>query len=319
MNIQRLQNLFSPYLEEGETLICAVFGHQKTSVFKKPSYIGFSNRALIIMSAGFNKNGKVLRIPFKETEQVHVTERKTAFGRIYHLSVKLKNNDNTYNFTIFSHSKRLKEQRENTILFIKHVKIYLQYTFTPDSKEISEKPIRIQYCDGLLRISLFFWGLIFIPSILVTILKGQNLALTLEGLAPMGKAFIYLCTPIVVAKILNRFFLGKVIGKTYEDKVVVNNNSFPYDRIEEIVFSPAHKKHLRYGRFRNSYCAFYIKSPNDKIIMSDKYPLPAYAIREIKKHEPNIKITLPLFSKISLFFEFFALPIGLIIYCLIKL
>ena len=315
MNIQRLQKLFSPYLEEGETLICAVFGHHITGFFKRSSYIGFSNRALIIMSTGFNKNGKALRIPFKETEQAHITERKTTFGRIYHLSVKLKNTDNTYNFMVFSHSKRLKEQIENTILFIKNIKMRFRYTFTPDKKKISDKAIRIQYCDGLLRFSLFFWGLIIIPSILVAILKGQSLALTLEGLAPVGKGIVYLCGPIVVAKILNRFFLGKVIGKTHKDKVVVNNNSFQYDRIEKVVFSPADKisHHLA-----NSCAYFYVKNQYGTVKEFRIYGFPAYSIWEIKKHEPNTKIVLPLFSKIFLFIEFVAAPVGLILYGLIK-
>ena len=319
MNTQRLQNLFSPYLEEGEALICAVFGYQKTGAFKKPSYIGISNRALIVLPIRFNIPYKTFRIPFKNDNCVNIVEHKSAHGRKFDISVTVEKGDNTYNFSVFSHSKRLKEQIENTILFIKNIKMRFRYTFTPDKKKISDKAIRIQYCDGPLRFAFSFFGAIFISCILVTILKGQNLILMLEGFAPVGKGIVYLCGPIVVAKILNRFFLGKVIGKTLDDKVVVNNNSFPYDRIEEIVFSPAHKKHLNYGRFRNSYCSFYIKSLNDKKIVSDKYPLPAYAIREIKKHEPNIKITLPLFSKISLFFEFFALPVGLIIYCLIKL
>ena len=98
MNTQRLQNLFSPYLEDGETLVCAVFGYREIGLSKVPSYIGICENSIIIFKSRPSKYDYLTRIDFNEIKNVHVIEEKSVLGRKYEIYVTTKGEeeDNTY-------------------------------------------------------------------------------------------------------------------------------------------------------------------------------------------------------------------------------
>ena len=81
---------------------------------------------------------------------------------------------------------------------------------------------------------------IFLPifvwlPLVIFIFEGFEMYLG-EGFIVLVKGFLYVFAPFIILSIPNRFFFGKVIGKTSDKEVIFKYNTFPYNRIEKIEF-----------------------------------------------------------------------------------
>ncbi len=181
----------------------------------------------------------------------------------------------------------------------------------------SGKKIRWQYFNAYIYLVLTFTPVVPIMIILLEFKKGNfnigNVIVDMFGAAPVVLA-IYgsLVGPFIVLSILNRFCFGKVLGVVDDSTLFLNDREVDINKIIQIAYHPTVMSRIS---FKSCYATVIVQSKSGDTESFDVAHFPLYGVKEIKKQNPNIKVSL---DKYIWFLAFCPTVIAVVI-CLLPL
>ena len=157
----------------------------------------------------------------------------------------------------------------------------------------SGKKIRWQYFNTYIYLQLSL-----IPAvpvmIMLTELKKGNFDIW-SGIAEMAGAIPVLLVmygiligPFIILSILNRFCFGKVLAVVDDSTLLLKDREMDINNITEIAYHPKLRSR---SESSSCYATFVMQSKNGDTESFDVAHFPLYGLKEIKKRNPNIKLS----------------------------
>ena len=154
------------------------------------------------------------------------------------------------------------------------------------------KRIRWQYFNTYIYIQLSFIPAVPMMILLPELKKGHfdlwsSMVEMSEAMPVVIAIYAIFIAPFVVLSILNRFWFGKVLGVVDGSSLFLNDREVDIDSIMEITYHP---NVMSRRRFRFCYATFAVQTKNGEVESFDVAHFPLYGLKEIKKHNPDVKL-----------------------------
>ena len=157
-------------------------------------------------------------------------------------------------------------------------------------KKIRGTKIRWQFFNLPIYFLLSFIPVFPIIDIIISLQENNlNFAETIEGLEIISTLFLVLILPLVFLSLLNRYLFGSIVGVITDEGLYLDNGLVEWEKIEKIEYNP--KVMIKYTTPHADFTYAIIR------IKTTKHPIevlhfPLYAVRKIKKQNPEIKVSL---------------------------
>lgn len=155
------------------------------------------------------------------------------------------------------------------------------------------KKIRWQYFNTWIYIQLSFIPAVPVMIILMELKKGNfdiwNSIAEMSGATPVVLAiYAIFIGPFIILSLLNRFCFGKVLGVVDNSTLFLNDCEIDINNIIEIAYHP---RVMSRSKFSFCYATFVVRLKNGETESFDVLHFPLYGLKEIKKYNPNIKLS----------------------------
>ncbi len=268
-------------LKNGETLRFPIYGVLNQGNMQHYGYFGFTKTHLLMTLITGKTVIYAKRIPL-DIKSIRI--KQSAVFRQYEIYISFNNGD-SYIITASPRVVMIDTQKENMPQFLDYLKSKAAQNREDELKDSDGEKIRWQYFNGYIYIMSACFPMPLI-AVILSDLKGNGVdfAGLIEGVVSVLSVFI---APAIVLSLLNRFFFGRIVGVIREDGLLLENDFIEWKKINKITFKPrmSSKHHVAYTHATVSV------GPGQMTIRSiDIMHFPAYALRRIKNHNPEIKI-----------------------------
>jgi len=157
----------------------------------------------------------------------------------------------------------------------------------------SGKKIRWQYFNTYIYLQLSFLPAVPVMIMLTELKKGNfdiwNNIVEMSGATPVLLVMYgILIGPFIVLSILNRFCFGKVLAVVDDSTLLLKDREMDINNIIEIAYHPKLRSR---SESSSCYATFVVQSKNGGTESFDVAHFPLYGLKEIKKRNPNIKLS----------------------------
>ena len=279
---ERMIKDLSDMLGYNETLMYPIYGTLQQGNEQEFAFFGFADNHLLISMLSGKKN----RVPL-DIESVNV--KKTLILKQHIIDISIKDGP-IYSITVSPAVLGLKSQKENFPQFLNFLQNKAYVSEPSNLDNTGGCKIRYQYFN--IPIYMF---LSFFPAVLIMIFTSEmkhsylSLEKSIEIITTFLVVFGGLLVPIIILSLLNRFLFGETVCIANEEGLIIKNRFIPWKYINNITYTPdiSSRWHIRY-----TYATISIK-PNGKSEYSiDILHFPLYGLKKIKKHAPDVKISL---------------------------
>lgn len=271
-------------LKDGETLMCPIYGALNQGDMQHYGYFGFTKTHLLMTLITGKTVMYAKRIPL-DIKSIRI--KQSAVFRQYEIFISFNNGD-SYIITASPRVLMIDTQKENMPQLLDYLKSNAPQNREDELKDSDGEKIRWQYFNGYIYIMSACFPMALI-AVILSDLKGNGVdfAGLIEGIVTALLVWSAFLAPAIVLSLLNRFFFGRIIGVIREDGLLLENDFIEWKKINKITFKPrmSSKHHAAYTHATVSV------GPGQMTIRSiDIMHFPAYALRRIKKHNPEIKV-----------------------------
>ena len=287
-NDQHMIDTLSDMLQDGETLMCPIFGYVKISSFSQFAYFGFTETHFLIAYLSGMQVTDTIRIPLDITS---VQIKKSKLFKEHIIDIIFENGKE---YTICAYPKvlKVKLQEENFPLFLALLrKRSKRQALTLD--EISGEKIRWQYFNTYVYTMLASIPAVPAMIIMQELRKGNfdiwNTVVEMSGAIPvLAVMYGIFVGPFIVLSLLNRFTFGKPLGVITDDALFLENRELPLRNIVKIIYHP---RVMSRSKISFSYATFVVQSNNNGTKSFDVTHFPMYGLKKIKKYNKEIKLS----------------------------
>ena len=275
-------------LEGNETLMYPIYGVLNQGNAQYYGYFGFTENCLLM--ALLSGTGKQIvyatRVPL-EIQSLRV--KQTAVFKQYVIDIGFRE-DAPCRITASPKVWNIDTQKENLPAFLARLTAIAPKTQQPVLKQLPGEKIRAQYFNYWIG---FFLSFVPAVPIMISVLEwkksgelpvaeslsgfGETLLLTVA----IGGVFL---VPFLLLSWLNRVCFGKVVCVADDKGLHIDSGVVPWEDIKSISFRTATHSRVRY---RPSCATLSVKNYTVEIAH-----FPFYGLRKIKKHCPEVKITV---------------------------
>ena len=225
--------------------------------------------------------------------------KQTAITKQYVIDISFKNSS-PCRITASPKVLMIDSQKVNLPLFLEHLNNISPNTVNTNLKNISGQKIRKQYFNFTILCFFTVFLTIFAVMITMSFVGRFYFEAMIKVLPLMAVAFGICLTPLIFLSLLNKFMFGKIIGVIDENGIHLENDYIRLADIESVTYSPRTPR-----RYRVVHTFATIKTSKYDV---DVLHFSLYALRYIKKQNPDIKIKLDKDGKDEILY-FFYMPI----------
>ena len=275
-------------LEGDETLMHPIYGVLNQGSTQYYGYFGLTEDHLLI--ALLSGTGKQIVYATRVSLDIQsLRVKQTAVFKQYVIDIRFKEGA-PCRITASPKVLNINTQKENLPAFLTRLYALAPKTQQPDLKQLPGEKIRAQYFNYWIG---FF--LSFVPAIpiMISVMEWKKsgelpvaelLSAFWETLPVTVAIFGIFLVPFLLLSLLNRVCFGRVICVLDDKGLHIDSGVLPWEDIKSISFQTAMHSRVRY---RPSCATLCVKNYTVEIAH-----FPFYALRRIKKHCPEVKITV---------------------------
>ena len=280
MMIKSLTELLKP----DETLRCSVFGvlTQNKTFFK--GFFGFSENALLIALVQGEKIISTNRFPL----EIHsISVRRELLGQ-YIINISFNDHSHT-EIKLFSQTSAIKNHKDNVEKFLDILSELSPEKLPFFLKDVVGTKIRMQHFILPISFAYFLLASASFMFILDSLKNGFIQPVSEYFYSLPAQLIIFSC---ILVFLINRFLVGITVCVINEKGLYFDNKFVPWDKIKSAEYiieipikHPVHRSKLEFCRIKLILREnMYGKSE----LEIEHFPL--YAIRKIKKMQPQLKV-----------------------------